>query len=82
MCLGIPGRILELVGRPRMPLRMARVAFGEVVKEVSLALVPDAVPGEYVLVHAGTAIQVLNELAALEVLQTLEQMAELREGEA
>lgn len=73
MCIGIPGRILDAGDGP---LRMGRVAFGEVVKEASLALVPDAAPGDYVLVHAGTAIQVLDEAAAREVLELLEAYAE------
>lgn len=82
MCLGIPGRILDLGGPGPSPLRMGHVAFGEVVREVSLALVAEAVVGEYVLVHAGTAIQVLNELAAAEVMEVLAQLAQVQEGEA
>lgn len=73
MCLAVPGRILDL-GEP--PLNLGRVAFGEVVKQVSLALVPGAAIGSYVLVHAGTAIQVMDETAAREVLALLEEMKE------
>jgi hydrogenase expression/formation protein HypC len=76
MCIGIPGKILDAT---EGSLRMGRVAFGEVIKQVSLALVPEAQVGEYVLVHAGTAIQVLDEAAAQEVLDLLEELAESME---
>ena len=72
MCLCLPGRILD---RGEDPLCLGRVAFGVVVKRVSLALVPEAAVGSYVLVHAGTAIQVLDEALALEVLGFHEEMA-------
>ena len=71
MCLAVPGCILDL-GEP--PLNYGRVAFGGVVKQVSLAVVPDAAVGSYVLVHAGTAIQVVDEAAALEILALLKEM--------
>ena len=79
MCVGIPGRILDAT---EGELRMGRVAFGDVVKQVSLALVPEAAVGEYVLVHAGTAIQVLDEAAAQEVLDLLQEMDEFNAREA
>jgi len=72
MCLCIPGLILD---RGEAPLCLGRVAFGAVVKPVSLALVPEAVAGAYVLVHAGTAIQVLDEALAREVLELHAEMA-------
>lgn len=76
MCLGVPGRILEVADDE---LRTARVAFGEVVKAASLALVPEARVGQHVLVHAGMALEVLDEEAAARVFEAL---AELRRGEA
>ena len=72
MCLCLPGRILD---RGEAPLCLGRVAFGAVVKRVSLALVPGAAVGGYVLVHAGTAIQVLDEALAREVLDLQVEMA-------
>lgn len=68
MCLGIPGCILDL---GEAPLHFGRVAFGEVVKEVSLALVPEALPGDYVIVHAGTALEILDEAAAARTWEIL-----------
>ena len=73
MCLAIPGRILAL---EEGPLRMGRVAFGEVVKEVSLAFVPEAGVGDYVVVHAGTALEVLDEEAAMNVFETFRDLDE------
>jgi hydrogenase expression/formation protein HypC len=71
MCLGIPGRILDL---GEDPLHFGRVAFGEVVKEVSLALVPEAQLGDYVIVHAGTALEVIDEAAAARTWEALAQL--------
>jgi hydrogenase expression/formation protein HypC len=71
MCLGIPGRILDL---GEAPLHFGHVAFGEVVKEVSLALVPEALPGDYVIVHAGTALEVIDEAAAARTWEVLAQL--------
>ncbi|HJW09546.1 MAG TPA: HypC/HybG/HupF family hydrogenase formation chaperone [Holophagaceae bacterium] len=71
MCLGVPGRILDV---EEGPLRLGRVAFGEVVKQVSLALVPGALVGEFVMVHAGTALEVIDEAAAERVFKVLEDL--------
>jgi hydrogenase expression/formation protein HypC len=78
MCLGIPGKILEV---EEGPLRMGRVTFDGVVKEVSLAFVPEAVVGEFVVAHAGTAIEVIDEEAAARVLETFRALLDSR-GEA
>jgi len=75
MCLGIPGRVLDM---GEAPLHFGRVAFGEVVKEVSLALVPHARPGDHVIVHAGTALEILDEAAAARTWAVLAQL----EGDA
>lgn len=68
MCLGVPGRVLSFEDGD---LRMGRVAFGQVVKEISLAFVPDAKVGEYVVVHAGMALEVIDEEAAQRVFAVL-----------
>ena len=72
MCLGIPGRIVE-VG-PEGLMRMGKVDFGGVVREVCLAYVPEAQLGDYVIVHIGFAISQLDEEEAHE---TLKLMAEI-----
>ncbi len=80
MCLAIPGEILSIDGEDTL-LRKARVQFGGIVKEVSLAMVPEAVPGQYVLVHAGLAISVVDEAEAAQILEDLETLAELNDAE-
>ncbi len=80
MCLGVPGQILDV---DDSPLRMGRVAFGPTVKEVSLACVPDAAPGAWVVVHAGLALDQLDEQEARLMLESLAQLEEgWAEGQA
>ncbi|MBI3607155.1 MAG: HypC/HybG/HupF family hydrogenase formation chaperone [Nitrospirae bacterium] len=78
MCLGIPGRILE-IGDGEGVARAGRVDFGGIVKEASLAFVPDAGVGDYVVVHVGFAIARLDEAEAARVFDYLRQMDELGE---
>ena len=81
MCLAIPGKIVEAtdVGLSRI----AKVQFGEVSRQVYLDLVPEAQPGDYVLVHVGFAISRLEEEEAQRTFDLLRQMEEAqREEEA
>ena len=73
MCLAIPGKVLTI---QQDPLRMGRVAFGAVIKEASLVFVPEAQVGDYVLVHAGTAIERIDEEAAGRVFQAFRELEE------
>lgn len=57
--------------------RSGRVDFGGMIREVSLALVPEALPGDYVLVHAGMALSRLEEAEALKTLEDLRRIGEL-----
>jgi hydrogenase expression/formation protein HypC len=75
MCLGIPGEVLGVTAEA--PLRMGRVAFGGVVKEVCLAYTPEAGVGDFVIVHAGFAISRLDREAAGRVFAYLEQVGEV-----
>jgi hydrogenase expression/formation protein HypC len=72
MCLAIPARVEELTTPGN-----AIVDLGGVRKEVSLALVDDAKVGDYVIVHVGYALQVLDEAEALRTLQIFAEMGEL-----
>ena len=72
MCLGIPARILKLEGE------LAEVEIGGTVQKANIQLVPEAKIGEYVLLHAGFAIQKLDEREALEALKLLEELYEIR----
>lgn len=74
MCLAVPGRVVEIFGDGE--LRMARVDFSGVVRQASLACTPEAKPGDYVLVHVGFALSVLDEEAARDTLDALRQLDE------
>jgi hydrogenase expression/formation protein HypC len=75
MCLGIPGKVISIEDNP-LGVRMGKVSFGGIVKEVCLAYTPEAQVGDYVIVHVGFAISRLDEE---EAQQTLEMLAELEE---
>lgn len=72
MCLAIPGKIMSVRGDAFN--RMGRVSFGGIVKEVSLAYVPEAVVNDYVIVHVGFAISKLDTDEAEETLRYFEQI--------
>jgi hydrogenase expression/formation protein HypC len=69
MCLALPGLVVSVRYEHGQPV--ALVDFDGTTREVSTAFVPDAVPGDYVIVHAGVAIQRLDEAAAAETLAML-----------
>lgn len=71
MCLAVPGQVISIKGDDAIS-RCGQVRFGDVVREANLAFVPEAVEGDYVLVHAGVAISVLCEEAAVRTLAYLE----------
>jgi hydrogenase expression/formation protein HypC len=75
MCLAVPGKILNIEGNDPLTLG-GRVDFGGIVKEVNLAYVPEAETGDYVLVHAGFAISVIDEEQAGLVYECLRKMDE------
>lgn len=79
MCLAVPGKILSIEGEDFA--RTARVSFGGIVKEVSLAYVPEAAVGDYAIVHVGFAISLVDEQEALLTFDYLKQMGELAELE-
>jgi len=80
MCLGIPGKIVAVVGTDPFT-RMGKVSFEGVMREVCLAGVPEADVGDYVIVHAGFAISQIDEEEAREVFEYLQAIAEVAESE-
>jgi hydrogenase expression/formation protein HypC len=76
MCLAVPGRILGVSGAQDI-MRSGRVDFGGVIKEINLAFVPEAQVGDYVLVHVGFAITVIDEAEAARVFEHLRAIDEL-----
>ncbi len=77
MCLGIPGKVLEI--REQDALTMGKVEFGGIVKDVCLAYVPETQVGDYVLVHVGFAISRIDEQEAREIFSYIEQIDQLAE---
>jgi hydrogenase expression/formation protein HypC len=77
MCLAVPGKLISVEGEDLS--RTGRVSFGGVVKEVSLAYVPEAQVGDYVIVHVGFALSLVDEAEAQRVFDYLEEMGDLGE---
>ena len=77
MCLAIPGKILEI--SEKEGLRTGRVDFGGIVTSVCLDFVPEAVTGDFVIVHVGFAISRLDEKEAQQVFEYARQIGELEQ---
>lgn len=80
MCLAIPGRVLEILDDHG--LRMGRVDFGGTIKKVFLEHVPEARVGDYVLVHVGFALSVVDAEEAARTYRLLQELGQLGELEA
>ncbi|NLG96340.1 MAG: HypC/HybG/HupF family hydrogenase formation chaperone [Chloroflexi bacterium] len=78
MCLGVPGKIVEIY--TNRGLRMCKVDFGGAVQEACLETLPEAKPGDYTIVHAGFALSLLSEAEANETLAMLREMAMIDEN--
>jgi hydrogenase expression/formation protein HypC len=76
MCLAVPGKLLSIVGDDPFA-RTGKVSFGGILKEVNLTCVPEAKVGDYVIVHAGLAISVLDEEEAARTLEYLQEIQEI-----
>lgn len=81
MCLAVPGRLVEISDGDDPLSRVGRVSFGGVIKEVNLAYVPEARVDDYVTVHVGFALSVVDEEDAQLVFEFLERQGELDELE-
>lgn len=82
MCLAIPGKILNIEGKDFE--RSGKVNFGGILKDVNLAYVPEAKVEDYVIVHVGFAISILDEDEAnkvFEYLKEMDELGELKQGE-
>ena len=80
MCLAIPGKLLD-VESDANGVRMGRANFGGIVKQVCLEYTPDALPGDYVLVHVGFALGKVDQAEAERTYKLLEEMDQLQELE-
>lgn len=79
MCLAIPGQIETIDAALDDTFRLARVNFSGIKRQVNLSMVPTAQIGDYVMVHVGVAISVVNENEARTTMEYLRKMGELDE---
>jgi hydrogenase expression/formation protein HypC len=78
MCLAVPGKIVSISGEDPL-MRTGKIDFGGVFKEVSLAYVPEAKVGDYVIVHVGFALNRVDEDEAAKIFEYLREMEDLAE---
>ena len=79
MCLAIPGKIISLDLQSEEVFRKGKVSFGGITRQVNLSMVPDAVVGDYVLVHVGVAISKVDEAEAMQTFEYLKLVGEMEE---
>ncbi|MBJ2125055.1 HypC/HybG/HupF family hydrogenase formation chaperone [Flavobacterium sp. IB48] len=76
MCLAVPGRLEKVTVELDETFRIGKVSFEGIIKEVNLALVPEAKIGDYLLVHVGAAIGIIDEEEAKRTMEVLKEMGE------
>jgi hydrogenase expression/formation protein HypC len=79
MCLGIPGKIITIY--EDHGTKMAKIDFGGVSREACIEVIPEAQPGDWTIVHAGFALNLLSQEEAQETLDILEEMSDLADEE-
>lgn len=79
MCLAIPGKVISLKHAEDAIMTSGKVEIGGIKKEVNFSMVPEAKIGDYVLIHVGLAISIIDEEEAQKTLQYLEDLGELNE---
>ena len=79
MCLAIPGKLIEVNDEQDKFFRTGKVSFEGVTREVNQSLVPEANVGDYVLVHVGTAISVVDEEEAKKTFEYIKEIGELED---
>lgn len=76
MCLAVPGRLERVTMQLDETFRIGEVSFEGIIKEVNLTLVPEAIVGNYLLVHVGAAIGIVDEEEARRTMAVLKEMGE------
>jgi len=79
MCLSIPGKLVQITEQLDEIFRVGKVSFDGIIKEVNLTMVPEAKVGDYVMVHVGAAISIVDEDEAKKTFELLKQLGELQE---
>lgn len=80
MCLAVPGKIVS-IDTSNPDLRMAKVSFGGVLKDICIQWLPEAEIDDYVIAHAGMALNKLDEEEARLTLETFDEMERLLDEE-
>ena len=75
MCLGIPGKIIEI--EDSFGMKMAKIDFGGVIRSACIEAIPEAKVGDYTIIHAGFALNNLSETEALDTLNLLQEISDL-----
>jgi hydrogenase expression/formation protein HypC len=78
MCLAIPGKIVEIYDSAGM--RMCKIDFGGVLREACLQALPEAKVGDFTIIHAGFALNILSENEAEETLEALRELGEIEDA--
>ncbi|MGD0519076.1 MAG: HypC/HybG/HupF family hydrogenase formation chaperone [Thermoguttaceae bacterium] len=81
MCLGVPGKLVEIYPQADLELPKGKVEFGGIYKDICLAYTPEARVGDYVLVHVGFAISRIDQAEAEEIFSYLNEIGEIEENE-
>ncbi len=81
MCLAVPGRIVSIFEEDPPEVRRGKVDFSGIQKEICLAYTPEAAVGDYVLVHVGFALSVVDEEEAKKIFEALTELAEIEEAQ-
>jgi len=79
MCLSIPGKLTQITAQLDETFRIGKVSFGGILRDVNLSMVPNAQVGDYVLVHVGVAIGVIDEAEAHKTMEYLLKMENIDE---
>lgn len=79
MCLAIPGELVSITNQLDETFRYGKVSFEGIMKDVNLSMVPEAKVGDYVLVHVGVAISIVDEEEAKITFEYLRQIGEVSE---
>ncbi len=77
MCLAIPGKLVSITSQPDETFRSGKVSFEGILREVNLSMIPEAKEGDYVLVHVGVAISVVDEEEAMKTFEYLRLIGEV-----
>lgn len=79
MCLAIPGKLIAITQQLDETFRYGKVSFGGIMRDVNLSMVPEAKPNDYILVHVGVAISIVDEEEALKTFEYIKRIGELDE---